>query len=87
MGMQAIDVTDCPFTLMLELRNMNLNKPVFINCRVCRERWHVGVGTDGKRNWERNAIVRQEIVGMGLEEKVITTEKEIDRYMKGLWES
>lgn len=87
MGMQSIDVADCPFTLMLELQNMDLNKPAFINCRVCRERWHVGVGTDGKRVWERNTIVRQDIVEIGLEEKVIMAENEIDQYMKGLWES
>lgn len=85
MGMQSIDMSDCPFSIIEVFRNLDLQKPVFFNCRVCRERWHVGVGCDGKRAWERNEIVRNDLVKMGLTSKIEKIEAEIRRKMEDIW--
>lgn len=81
----SVDITDCPFSIIDVLHKLDLTKPIFLNCRVCRERWHVGVGIDGKRAWERNEIIRHDIIQIGLEKKVQEIESNIDEKMKELW--
>ncbi len=85
-GMEAYDVSDCPWTIMQLLNAWDGKLPLLINCRVCRERWHSGIGIDGEREWERNEIVRAQLVGRGLERQVADMERHLYEEVSQLWE-
>lgn len=86
-GVKGIDLSDCPWTILKHLDEWNEQEPLLINCRVCRERWHSGIGIDGAREWERNAIVREQIVQLGYSEEVVKLETMIDEEMEKLWKN
>lgn len=85
-GMDAVDLSDCPWTLYEILSKWDAASPLLVNVRVCRERWHSGIGIDGEREWKRNEIVRQQLVNKGWENEVILIEKEIEKELNELWE-
>ena len=84
-GMEAYDVSDCPWTILTIVRQWNAEKPLFLNCRVCRERWHSGIGIDEKREWERNIIVREQLCNIGLEREIMGIEIDSESEMRQLW--
>ncbi len=84
-GMEAYDISDSPWTLLKILRSWNGKSPMLVNCRVCRERWHSGIGIDGEREWKRNEIVRSELVALGYEKEVKQIEDCISAEMEELW--
>jgi len=84
-GMQAYDLADCPWSIWSILDRWNGITPLLINCRVCRERWHSGIGIDGAREWERNEIVRKQLVKMGYETEVEEIERNAILEMGDLW--
>jgi hypothetical protein len=86
MGMQSLDITDCPWSLLHHLSELDMNKPLFVNCRVCRERWHVGAGSDGPRAWERNVIVRNQLLDKGWEKDVVGLEQRVNEKMRAIWD-
>ncbi len=79
------DVADDPWTIYDIVSHWDRKKPMFINCRVCRERWHSGIGQDGPREWERNMIVREQLIRLGLEDSVKTIENNSKVEMDKLW--
>lgn len=84
-GMEAYDVTDCPWTLYNLIEKWDASAPLLINVRVCRERWHSGIGIDGEREWKRNEIVREQLKERGLEDRLIEIEKKAKKEMDDLW--
>ncbi len=84
-GMKAYDISDSPWTLLKILRSWDEKSPLLINCRVCRERWHSGIGIDGEREWKRDEIVRRELIDLGYEDDVVRIENRISAEMKELW--
>lgn len=84
-GMEAYDLSDSPWTLLKLLRQWDGSKPLLINCRVCRERWHSGIGIDGEREWKRNEIVRQQLLERGYEREITALEKAATEEMEALW--
>lgn len=85
-GMDAYDLSDCPWTLYNIISKWDGNSPVLINARVCRERWHSGIGIDGEREWKRNEIVREQLVKKGLEKEILDSENRAREEMAQLWE-
>lgn len=84
-GMEAYDIADSPWTLLKILKNWDGMSPLLINCRVCRERWHSGIGIDGEREWKRNEIIREELCKAGYLAEIEMIEKKITEKMEELW--
>ncbi len=84
-GIESYDIADSPWTFLKILKKWDAKEPLLVNVRVCRERWHSGIGIDGERPWKRNEIVRFELVQLGLEKSIIETENKIDNEMETLW--
>lgn len=84
-GMDSFDLSDCPWTLYKIFSDWKGLAPLLVNVRVCRERWHSGVGIDGEREWKRNEIVRDQLLDCGLENAIIKIEEEVKKEMETLW--
>ncbi len=85
-GMDAYDLADDPWSIMTLLDSPDFKLPAVLNCRVCREYWHVGIGSDGAREWARNEIIRQQLLDCGLSTEVEQIEMETKRRIRALWE-
>lgn len=84
-GMESIDVSDDPFTLMLLIKKYESCLPAFINVRVCRNYWHAGVGIDEAPAWDRYIILREKLVQMGLEKEAAHIQKAELEKMEDVW--
>lgn len=84
-GMAAYDISDCPWTLYNIISKWDEKTPLLINARVCRERWHSGIGIDGEREWKRNEIVRNQLIKRNMEKAIIEIEKLAKEEMNQLW--
>jgi pyruvate dehydrogenase E1 component alpha subunit len=84
-GMSAIDVADDPWSIMHYTNELTNKLPALINCIACRNYWHVGVGIDDAPEWDRFNIVRSKLEMLGLEDRVLQTEKEVRLSMEKLW--
>jgi pyruvate dehydrogenase E1 component alpha subunit len=87
LGMESYDLSDCPWTILKILKTWEAKKPLLLNCRVCRERWHTGTGIDGPREWERNIIVRNQLIQRGLEKEINSIEQRIQYEVEALWKN
>ena len=86
LGMRSIDITDDPWTIFVKAQELRYHLPVFINIYTCRANWHVGVGVDGPPEWDRNRMVRDELVNIGLGEQIIQIEKDAQLAMEKVWD-
>ena len=84
-GMSAIDVADDPWSIMHYADELTKNLPALINCIVCRNYWHAGIGIDDEPEWDRFNMVRSRLEMLGLEDRVLQTEKEVRLSMEKLW--
>jgi len=84
-GLPAFDMADDPWSILSLLEDPDFRLPALLNCRVCREYWHVGIGIDGPREWNRNEIVRRQMIACGLEDDVIQIENETRELVAGIW--
>ena len=85
LGMEAEDVSDDPWTLLVKAKEMTQALPAFLNVYTCRANWHVGVGTDGPSEWDRFEIVRNQLSDLGLGGEMASIEKEIKGSTEKLW--
>lgn len=84
-GMESMDVSDDPFTLILLIRKYEDRLPALINVRVCRNYWHAGVGVDEEPAWDRYLMLEEQLVRMGLEEKISRIQKTALEKMEDVW--
>jgi len=84
-GMSAIDVADDPWSIMHYTNELTNKLPALINCIVCRNYWHVGIGIDDAPEWDRFNMVRSKLEMLGLEDRAIQTEEEVRLSMEKLW--
>ncbi len=84
-GLNAIDLTDDPFTIMTYINRFNNQLPALLNCRVCRNYWHAGVGIDAPPTWDRYYIVRGQLTERGLEKSVLQIEADATKKMEDAW--
>jgi len=61
LGMQARDITDDPWLIGYYVKLFKDHLPAFLNIRTCRHRWHAGTGTDGKPEWDRFAMIEEQM--------------------------
>lgn len=85
-GISAIDVADDPWTVLQYTRELTQSLPAFINCYVCRNYWHVGVGIDDVPEWDRYQMVKDELIRLGHGEAVQEIERKIRNDMENLWD-
>lgn len=64
-GMPAFDIADDPWVLAHHVRELEGALPAFINVRTVRVLWHAGTGQDGEPEWDRYAMVRDEVERLG----------------------
>ncbi len=83
LGIPVVDIADDPWLIAHHAKNLCQNLPAFINCRTVRHYWHVGVGVDGPPEWDRLALVKQELKKLGLATEKI--EEETMQYVENLW--
>ena len=57
-----------------------------MNIYVCRARWHVGVGIDSLPEWDRWALVKEQLNELGLFQEVRAIEREVSESMEKLWQ-
>jgi pyruvate dehydrogenase E1 component alpha subunit len=86
LGMPAVDITDDPWLIVHHVRALADRLPAFLNVRTCREQWHAGVGSDGPPEWNRFALVRQQVDALGLQAERQAIEDETEASVKGLWQ-
>ena len=85
LGMLAFDVTDDPWTISGIAGEIRATLPAFINVRVCRKNWHVGVGTDGPTEWDRFELVKRQIASLGGAARSVEIENEQRCVMEQIW--
>lgn len=64
-GLESVDIADDPWVVMHYAREFAGKMPAFINVRVVRHLWHAGTGKDNEPEWDRFALVREELVRLG----------------------
>ena len=84
-GMSVIDVADDPWMVLQHTRELTQSLPAFINCYVCRNYWHVGIGIDDVPEWDRYQMVKDELIRLGHGEPVQEIEGKIRNDMEKLW--
>ena len=84
-GIPAIDISDNPWALLEEVKNLTQSLPAFLNCYVCREYWHAGIGIDGAPEWDRFNMVKEDLISLGLGEKMMEIEIRQQSRMAELW--
>ena len=61
LGIPSVDITDDPWLIAHHVTIALEKLPAFINIRTCRQRWHNGSGTDGQPEWDRFALIEEEM--------------------------
>lgn len=85
LGMPAVDITDDPWLIAHYTKQFTANLPAFINCRTCRHYWHVGTGIDNPPEWDRFALVKEQLGALGLSPRADKIEAETKQYVENLW--
>lgn len=84
--MPAIEITDDPWLIMHWASKLaSAGLPAFMNIHIVRHFWHNGTGTDGPPEWDRFAMVKEELSRLGLAKEAGDIEKESDVWAAELW--
>jgi pyruvate dehydrogenase E1 component alpha subunit len=86
-GMPAEDIADDPWLVAHLTQVFAATLPALLNVRTCRERWHVGAGTDGAPEWARFALVRETLCELGHAEACAAIEAEASQRVEELWDA
>ena len=86
-GLQTVDITDDPFSLIHCIRGCEATLPALINVRVCRNYWHAGLGVDAPPRWDRLSIVQQQLIDMGMGKEIKAIEDAADKQMEEVWKA
>lgn len=84
-GMPSVDITDDPWLVAHYTKQFATNLPAFINCRTCRHFWHAGTGIDNPPEWDRFALVKEQLDALGVSRRAEKVEGETKQYMENLW--
>lgn len=86
LGLPAVDITDDPWLIAHHVKTLAAQLPALINIRTCRGLWHAGTGCDGPPEWDRFALIKETLSGLGLAAEMAAIESESERTVKDLWE-
>jgi TPP-dependent pyruvate/acetoin dehydrogenase alpha subunit len=85
LGMFAYDLADDPWSVLVRALELRDSLPAVMNCHTCRAHWHTGIGIDGPPEWDRFALVKEELQKLGISEQANQIEKETSEAMEELW--
>lgn len=85
-GMPAIEITDDPWLIMHHAKNLSQKLPAYMNIHTVRELWHAGTGKDHEPEWNRYALIKEELARLGFEKKAEEIETRTKEYIDKLWE-
>jgi pyruvate dehydrogenase E1 component alpha subunit len=83
-GLAAVDITDDPWLIAQHAAELPL--PAFMNVRTCRQLWHAGTGNDGDPEWDRFALTKETLAGLGLAREAAAVEEEARRRAARAWD-
>lgn len=86
LGIPAVDIADDPWVFAHHVKTMFKNLPGFINIRTVRILWHAGTGTDGAPEWDRYALVVEQIKKLGLGKEIEEIDRENKARAEKVWE-
>lgn len=86
LGMPTVDIADDPWLIAYHAQEMSKRLPGLINIRTVRQLWHAGTGSDGKPEWDRYQLVKEELTRRGHGEEVSRIERETLNRAEALWE-
>ena len=86
LGMHAVEIADDPWTIYKTAQDFKHNTPAFINIFTCRANWHVGVGVDAPPEWNRFALVKEELGKLGLVNDIKKIENSEKKAMAKIWD-
>ncbi len=85
-GIKAVDIADDPWLIDHWCRTLSEQQlPALINIRTCRELWHVGTGQDDAPEWDRWALVREQMTAMQLGREMASIDEYIEKEIAALW--
>lgn len=86
-GLAAVDIADDPWVIMHHARALAEKMPAFMNVRVVRHLWHAGTGKDSEPEWDRYALVREELVRLGYAVEVEGIERRESARADAVWDA
>ena len=84
-GLEAIDIADDPWLIAHHVQALATRLPAFVNIRAVRVLWHAGTGQDGPPDWDRYALVKDEMARLGHAEAFAEAESVAERWARSLW--
>jgi len=85
-GMKAVEITDDPWLIMHHVNKLKNQLPAFINIHTSRILWHAGTGNDGPPDWDRFALVKDEMNKLGLAKQAAVIEISTKKFVDELWQ-
>ncbi len=85
-GMDAIEITDDPWLIMHETKRLTQKLPAYMNIHTVRWLWHAGTGKDYEPEWDRYALILEEMQSLGLENKRKEIEQSAKEKIDMLWD-
>ncbi len=85
-GMQVVELTDDPWSIMYNVKRVMQSLPAFFNIHTSRAVWHAGTGQDSPPEWDRFGLVKEEFNKIGLSNEVREIEERSKEEMQKLWE-
>jgi pyruvate dehydrogenase E1 component alpha subunit len=85
-GMRAVDIADDPWLIAHHVEILLGGLPAFMNVRTCRQLWHAGTGRDGEPEWDRFALTKATLDGLGLTREAAQIEEEARRRAGHVWD-
>lgn len=85
-GLTAVEIADDPWLVMHHVRALEGRLPAFLNVHTVRHLWHGGTGTDGPPEWDRLAMIRDELGRLGLADEAGRIERAAEVQASTLWQ-
>ncbi len=86
LGMKAVEITDDPWLIMHHARELPNSLPAFMNIHTVRHLWHAGTGKDSEPEWDRFAMIKEELTSLGLQPEIESIEEQTAQKINSLWE-
>lgn len=86
LGMPAVDIADDPWLISHYVQQFLPQLPAVINVRTVRNLWHAGTGNDGAPEWDRHALIKEEMKLLGLEKEMNEIEAKAQAQVKETWQ-
>jgi pyruvate dehydrogenase E1 component alpha subunit len=86
LGIPSVDIADDPWLIAHHAQQMADHLPGFMNIRTVRVRWHAGTGCDGPPEWDRYAMVNNELAKLGLGDEMEKIDRANREKAEKLWQ-